>query len=343
MLLFKVRRLMAAVFFKAGFLSVVCGLLCYVLISYGLLFYAGEKDLVSSENFFYWLIVTSSTVGYGDLSPTTPMGKLAVSLWVIPVGLSLFALLLTRAGFYLSALTLMGKKGFRMIRIENHCVIIGWNAARTLRLIDLLLSRAGAEREQIVLCVTEEMENPMPGQIDFVHAESFSHHDSMARASLASASRVIIDTPLDDVTLTTALYCDKVSPNSHKTAYFQDDDVGDLLHSHCPNIEIIPSVSVEMLARSSMDPGSALLHKQLLDNTYGMTQYSLAYEGSGALRFEHVFMHFKTKLDATVIGVKRNDSEFIDLNPGMGSEVNPGDFLYYIAASRVDSSRCFDM
>lgn len=343
MLLFQMRRLLAAVFFKTNFLTVIGGMGFYALSTYLLLLAAGEHDLIALENFFYWLIVTASTVGYGDLSPTTAMGKLAVSLWVIPLGLSLFALILTRAGFYLSALTLKGKKGLRMLRIENHSVIIGWNAARTLRLIELLLSRTKGDRERIVLCVTEDMENPMPGHIEFVRAESFSHKDTMARANLAHASRIIIDTPMDDVTLTTALYCDKVSPNSHKTAYFQDEDVGDLLHVHCPNIEIIPSVSVEMLARSSMDPGSALLHKQLLDNTYGMTQYSLAYENPSTLNFELIFSHFKTKLDATVIGVKRKNNDHIDLNPAINTEVNQGDLLYYIAANRIDPARCFDI
>ncbi len=334
---------MAVVFLNMNTASTLAGVVFYVLISYLLMAWAGEADLITAENFFYWLIVTASTVGYGDLSPSTYAGKLAASLWVIPIGLSLFALVLTRAGFYLSALALKGKKGFRMIQTEKHCIIIGWNTARTLRLIDLLLSNTNGHREPIVLCVVADIENPMPGKIEFVRVESFSHAESMKRTNLSNASRIIIDTPLDDVTLTTALFCERMSPNSHKTVYFQDEGVGELLRMHCPNIEVIPSVSVEMLARSSLDPGSSLLHMQLLDSTYGMTQYSVAYESDEALKFGAIFNHFKTNLASTIIGVKHKDKHTINLNPPLELSVRKGDLLYYIAAKRLAKNQCFEL
>jgi voltage-gated potassium channel len=340
--IYKISRLLAAVFFRASLSLILVSFLAFGLSSYLLLFFAGEKELVTADNFIYWLVVTASTVGYGDLSPSTAMGKMAVSLWVIPLGLSLFALLLTRVGFFLSSFLLRGKKGLRMLHIKNHCVIIGWNAARTLRLIELLLSSPSAHKERILLCVAVDIENPLPDLIDFVRVETFSHADTMARANLAAANRIIIDTPMDDVTLTTALYCDKICPNSHKTVYFQDESVGELLHAHCPNIEIIPSVSVEMLARSSLDPGSALLHKQLLDTTYGMSQYCIYYAGQAPLIFEELFLHFKTELSATVIGVRRQNDAQINLNPSLDFNVNAGDGVYYIAASRLLEKDCFN-
>lgn len=347
MLLHRISRLLAAVFFRANFTVITFSVLAYGLSSYVLMYLCEEHALLEPSNFLYWLVVTASTVGYGDLSPTTSLGKLAASVWVIPVGLSLFALLLTRVGFFLSSILLRGKKGLRMLQLEHHSVIIGWNSARTLRLIELLLSSAKGHPsakgrpDRIVLCVAADIENPLPGLIDFVHVESFSHGESMERACLATASRIIIDTPLDDVTLTTALYCDKVSPNSHKTAYFQDETVGELLKSHCPNVEVIPSVSVEMLARSSVDPGSALLHKQLLDTTYGMSQYCLSYTQAEPVKFEVLFLHFKTRLSATLIGVKRKGSAQIDLNPTLDMHVHAGDDVYYISASRLTEEQCF--
>lgn len=347
MLLHRISRLLAAVFFRANFTVIAFSVLAYGFSSYVLMYLCEEHALLEPSNFLYWLVVTASTVGYGDLSPTTPLGKLAASLWVIPIGLSLFALLLTRVGFFLSSILLRGKKGLRMLHLEHHSVIIGWNSARTLRLIELLLSSAKGHpsakgrSDRIVLCVAADIENPLPSLIDFVRVESFSHGESMERACLATASRIIIDTPLDDVTLTTALYCDKVSPNSHKTAYFQDETVGDLLKSHCPNVEVIPSVSVEMLARSSVDPGSALLHKQLLDTTYGMSQYCLRYTHAESVRFEVLFLHFKTRLSATLIGVKSKGSAQIDLNPKLDTHVHTGDDVYYISASRLTEEQCF--
>lgn len=69
----------------------------YVSLSWWLLVLAGETALTDSfANFIYYLMVTASTVGYGDHSPVTDLGKWVVVLFVIPGGLSLFAALLGR-------------------------------------------------------------------------------------------------------------------------------------------------------------------------------------------------------------------------------------------------------
>jgi voltage-gated potassium channel len=337
----KMRRLMAAFVLHTNMYASFGVLFFYLLSSYVLLFLAGEDNLIQFENFLYWIMVTASTVGYGDLSPSTALGKYVVSFWVIPVGLSLFALIITKIGFHLSEYLLKFRKGLNMLNTEQHCVIIGWNASRTVRLIELLHGKTNGQNIKIVLCVDEPMDNPLPSMVEFVSVDSFSHKETMKRANLEKAKTIIIDTPKDDVTLTTALFCEKVSPNSHKTAYFQDEHVGELLLEHCPNIEVIPSVSVEMLAKSTMDPGSSLLHKQLLDATYGMTQYSFEYTAQNSCEFSVLFSDFKEKYQATLIGVKQKSESHIDLNPQLNSVVNPGDVLYYICAKRLVSAECF--
>ncbi|MEW5250040.1 potassium channel family protein [Microbulbifer discodermiae] len=337
------RRLLASLFIKASASTVIFAVAGYVASCYLLLSAVGESDLTAPGNFIYWLVVTASTVGYGDLSPVTPAGKLVVVAWVIPLGLSLFAMVITQVGFAVSEFAQRGKRGLRMTDHKNHTVIIGWNGTRTLRLIELLRSKTNGAAAEIVLCVEADIENPMPGKIDFVRVESFSHIEGMQRAGLADAARIIIDNPLDDVTLTTALFCDKLSPRSHKTAYFQDENVGELLRAHCPNIECIPSVAVELLAKSSLDPGSARLHRQLLDSTYGMTQYSVEYRGEEPLPIAALFDRFKRDLSATLIAVRRPDQVKIDVNPALTARVGKGDMLYYIAAQRLDEKQCFDI
>ncbi|MEH6348301.1 MAG: ion channel [Bermanella sp.] len=337
----RMRRLMAAFVLRTNTYTSLGVLFFYLASSYCLLLLAGEENLIHADNFLYWIMVTASTVGYGDLSPTTTMGKYVVSFWVIPLGLSLFALIITKIGLYLSENLLKYRKGLNMLNNEDHCVIIGWNGSRTLRLIELLRAKTNIHKMNIVLCVDEAMENPLPKMIDFVSVDSFSHKETMSRANLARAKTIIIDTPMDDITLTTALFCEKVSPNSHKTAYFQDEHVGDLLLEHCPNIEVIPGVGVEMLAKSTVDPGSSLLHKQLLDATYGMTQYSIVYPSDKACEFEVLFNDFKKGHQATLIGVKQDGKNHIDLNPNLNSLVNKEDVLYYISQKRLLGSECF--
>ncbi|WP_020407395.1 potassium channel protein [Hahella ganghwensis] len=336
----KLRRLMTALFVKTNWLNVLLATAIYAFSSYAFMLLAGEDDLLSITTFIYWLVVTASTVGYGDYSPATPLGRMIVTFWVIPMGLSLFALVVARVGMYVSDLASRGRRGLKMLDIQDHTVIIGWHGNRTVRLINLILDQADNALSRIVLCTTEDIENPMPDKIDFVKTTSFSDEEGMSRASLPSAKRIIIDTTLDDVTLTTALYCHKVNPQAHTTAYFQDEKIGELLKSHCGSIECIPSVSIEMLAKSAADPGSSQLHMQLLDSTYGMTQYSILYQGN-SLELKQLFDHFKHNLSATLIGVRRNGNANIDINPPLSGMIDQGDCIYYIAEKRLSAAQCF--
>lgn len=57
-------------------LTVVCGTLMYVIEG-------AENGFDSIPQGIYWSIVTLTTVGYGDISPVTPIGKFIASLMMI--------------------------------------------------------------------------------------------------------------------------------------------------------------------------------------------------------------------------------------------------------------------
>lgn len=313
-------------------------LLLYVSISYALLFLCGETDLLALPDFPYWLIVTASTVGYGDLSPKTHGGKMTAALFVIPFGLSLFAMFLGRIAVFAAYHWRKGVKGLKQLNCTNHILVIGWGEMRTLHLIRLLLrEQFGAlETHKIVLCAKAEIENPIPDQIDFVKVDSYNDDVQMDRACLDKASTIIIDTPEDDVTMTTALYCASRNKSAHMIAYFNDEKLSQLLKTHCPNIECTPSVDVEMLAKSAMHPGSSVLHQDLLNVQDGMTQYSIKYPAqSKSALLGDLFFPLKQKHDAILIAVGDSKGSVI-LNPPLTHIIHPGTMIYYIADERID-------
>ena len=225
----------------------------------------------------------------------------------------------------------------KTLNYKNHILIIGWNGPRTLQLIRLLLKETDQSNpeQKIALSVLVDIENPLPDKIGFVKVTSFSNVQEMQRSNVSQASCIIIDNPEDDVTMTTALFCAQQNPQAHIIAYFKDEQLGSLLKSHCPNIECMPSVAVEMLAKSAVDPGSSILHQELLDSNRGMTQYSTLYKGEQNIAFEELFHTFKHKYQATLIGVNNKDQESIELNPSLDKQIQPGSRLFYIASQRI--------
>jgi voltage-gated potassium channel len=70
------RRKISVFLFAVGIIVVLIGSLMYVI--------EGEKNGFSDiPTSIYWSIVTLTTVGYGDLSPQTPLGKALASIVMI--------------------------------------------------------------------------------------------------------------------------------------------------------------------------------------------------------------------------------------------------------------------
>jgi voltage-gated potassium channel len=335
-----VRKVMLRHFADSRWYTIVLVSLVYASLSWLLLYAAGESALTNNIDFIYWLAVTASTVGYGDLSPVTSVGKLIVVVFVIPLGLSIFAMIIGRVAAWVSNQWSKGLMGLTSLHVRNHILVIGWNEQRTLSLLNLLLKEREAmlESPAIVLCVRAEIANPMPGKIEFVKVDSFNKDEDMDAACVANAATILIDNPQDDVTLTTALYCSQRNPNAHQVAYFEDDSLVKLLRQHSPNVECTPSVSVEMLAKAAFDPGSSVLHHDLLSvDDDGQAQFSVAMpENSSPTTFGHLFITLKQQYDAILIGVApQSDYRAMELNPSMDTKILPNDKLFYIAKVRI--------
>ncbi len=336
----KIRKLVLKHFIHMRWYSVVLALIVYAALCWILLRLSGEEALTQWPDFLYWLMVTGSTVGYGDMSPTTDAGKYITSIFVIPFGLSIFALIVGRVAAWISQQWHKGVKGLKAIHVSQHILVIGWHGERTMHLLKLLLrERNEANKQQVILlCVRADIDNPLPGQIEFVRVASFNKDVDMDRACVAEAAVIIVDNPRDDETMTTALYCHQRNPDNHLLVYFEDESLSKLLKQHCANVECTPSVAVEMLAKSAFDPGSSALHHDLLNvEDDGQAQYSVNVpELAQPLSVEQLFIGMKKHYNATFIGLA-NQLKQIELNPNLSTLLGPGDKIYYIASRRLNN------
>ena len=315
-------------------LGVILILLFYLLSSWLVLFLLGESELADPNLFFYWLVVTASTVGYGDYSPTTFSGQMFVALYVIPVGLSLFALIVGRVAGVIVDRWQQGLRGFKNVNFEGHILVIGWRGQSSMEMINLLKEEAIRNKQrQIVLCVDQDMQNPMPGEIEFVKVESYSYEQEMARTNLDKADTIIVCARSDDLTFTTSLFCHKRNPDAHMIAWFEDENLSRLLLEHCPSVEVAPSLNVEIMVKAAMDPGSSQLHRDLLSIQSDMTQFSLQYDAAN-IAFMDLFTRFKSDWQAILIAVKNPGQDQV-LNPSNDFQVASGAQLYYIADQRL--------
>lgn len=336
--LLKLRHFIYRHFKAFGWQTVLVMIALYSASSWLLLVLAREQALTGAD-FLYWLVVTASTVGYGDLSPQTPLGKLVTALYIIPFGLSIFALSAGKVAAFSAFQWRKGIMGLKQLNLNNHILVVGWNEQRTQALLQLLKTETSQYRNRtICLYVDEEMENPLPGVVEFVRAAGLTDQSSLDRACAAQASTIIIDCARDDQTLSCALNLYPLNQQAHIIAYFRDEQLSRLLKQHCPGIECTPSVSTEMLVKSAMDPGSSILHHELLNAETGMTQYAVQVpQDIGPLTVADLYQPFKTRYGATLIAVDLDNDGRPDVNPDLQHPIQPGCMLYYIAKQRLNA------
>lgn len=95
----------------------ICALITIVII-FGALMYViegPERGFTSIPTGMYWAIVTMATVGYGDLAPSTPLGRLMTSILVL-IGYSIIAV---PTGIYTAELASTLKPKRRHVRCKE--------------------------------------------------------------------------------------------------------------------------------------------------------------------------------------------------------------------------------
>ena len=76
--------------FNSRRLRTILGVLIICIISFGYVFYLAEPQIKTIDDGIWWALVTITTVGYGDITPLTTLGRLVAGTLMF-VGLGLIA------------------------------------------------------------------------------------------------------------------------------------------------------------------------------------------------------------------------------------------------------------
>jgi len=336
MSIFVLLRFYAASFFERfGWVGLGLATVLHSLAAYAGLVALGESHLTEPATYAYFYLTTALTVGYGDLAPLSPAGRLFVALWVMLGGIALLTAAIGKATNLVIELWRKGMKGKGDYGDRTaHTVLIGWEGKVSERVVELLLEDETSNDNLIVICDAVLEENPMQGKAAFVRGDSLTSAALLRRAGVPGAERVLVRTGADDLTLATVLAVNQLNPAGHVVAHFDDSEIAALAHTYAPRLECTSGMAIEMLVRSSQDPGSSEVINELLSVGQGATQYRLKLPETFEGLFGELYLHLKQCHNATLIGYRAAGACQPAINPPGDTPIKGGE-LFYIASARL--------
>ncbi len=295
--------------------------------------YLGEVDLTSSFiSYAYYYTVTASTIGYGDMSPSTEMGQLFATLFLIPIAVSIFATLITKAIATMTNEIQKIKDGYGdFSRTTNHTLIVGCNPKQTDKLLREI------DKSEVIVVTSSDC-RPSDQNAHIVRADSLASVNDLLRAGIKGAKRIVVMGKDDQETLLASLAVTSlVSKDIHVVAYFDSQSTADILEANCKNVEAVTDNSVAQLARSLDDPGASHVISNLVSNADPVSLRSATFSNGHA--FYHVpnVANLLIKNNATLVGYGSKEKPTMTLR--YTDTIFSGDIVYYIAEKDIDINK----
>lgn len=291
------------------------------------------------EKSLWWFFVTVTTVGYGDVYPTTIFGKL-VAVIVMIGGIGTFAVVLSKLSEQIYNASIKKAKGLVKLKMKNHIAIFGYRKGKTEELTKELRLDESYENKDIVVISPDFECNPFRNNVSIVKGDLFSE-DSLNRACIQDAESIIIYTDNDQDAILCTLAVHHKNSTARIIAYIRNETNKDHLLRICKDIFVIKSSEVPLIVQELQDPGTFSIFEELISNTVGQEIYRIKVRGSNKpYSYMNIVMTMYLKHKSTLIGYEEDGVRF--LNPNIDSLLDTTKHVYYfyvISENRPETSK----
>ncbi|MBT2726710.1 ion transporter [Bacillus sp. ISL-75] len=250
----------------------------YIFINAGVMRILEPKTFENTFHAIWWILTTMTTVGYGDVYPTTQLGRIWAMVIVYTLGIGLFGVVIGMIVDAVSQYKRMKEEGRMSFKGENHYVIIGWTAKSKNTIKELFI---GDEKTEIVLI--DELEKTPYEHERFLYIQgSPTDEETLKRAKIERSKAVLlfapdgIDNPdlADGKTLLTASSIERYDEGTEKNIYtiaeiLNEKHVGNFKHVKIDEFILSHESVSNLMAKSAQTKGASHLFTQLLSRKDG--------------------------------------------------------------------------
>lgn len=239
----------------------------------------------------WWAVETIATVGYGDVVPKTPGGRILAAGTILG-GVGLLSIITATIASVFVERKIREERGLEPTRLKDHVVLCGWNPWAE-EILEGLIRELGDKRLRLVLLnelnpeVIEEIRQKYnEHEIEFVWG-NFTNEGILRRANVSSALAVIVvpDTSggrtlerADERTILASLAIKSLAPHTRTCAELLDpSNRSHLQRANVDEIIVRGEGTGLVVAASALSPGFKEVLEQILSTEadYGIIRYEI--------------------------------------------------------------------
>ncbi len=343
------RLLFTFAFAVLGAETILGGISLYLVERYA------NPEINSVGDGLWWALVTITTVGFGDITPVTTLGRFIGGVMMVG-GLFTLALFAGIVGHsLLHAVLSIREEQFRMSGYVNHIVVCGYEMGSGM-LLDVLSSEINLDEQRVVLFGPYERPRALAPEFMWVQGDP-TKESELDKARITHASTVIVTgsrrvkpqqadatTILTVFTIRSALTKSPAAQSRKKPVRIIAEvlDSENVQHARAAGSdEVIETrrVGYSLLAHTVVYPGVADATSRLVFGGHQNLYVGQLPEGIDApARFDELSQQIRASTGCLVIGVRDPKTGKEQVNPEGDELVMPGtELLYLSSAPRLES------
>jgi len=290
---------------------------------------------------FWWTIVTMTTVGYGDLFPTTQAGRVLVGFPTMLLGVGILGYMLSLVATAMLESKIMEAKGMKPVHCTGHVVICNFvSLKKTVELVNELRKDSSTADAEIVI-VDDQLEE-LPPEIctedtHFVKGDPV-REETLMRANVTGSRAVIIQTDpgnprqSDNTNLRIGLTIETIDADIHTVVECLDPENEIFFkRANCDSVVCVAALAGQIMVQELQDPGVSTVVAELTSNAHGK-QFYVQDVAMPCADYAALAERYGGRDDCLLIGIRRAGENV--LLPARTFPLAAGDRAILIAAGR---------
>lgn len=300
----------------------------------------------------WWALVTVTTVGFGDITPVTTLGRMIGGVLMI-VGLLNLALFAGIVGNTLVGVVVrIRREQFRVSDYSGHIVVCGYDAGARV-LLDSLRQEFNPSQAALVLFSEGIRPEDIPPDFLWVNGDPTKESEldkvrlTHARAAILVARRDILPQQADAVTILTAFtirsyLLDRQQSHPRREPLYvaaeilESENVGHAMSAGANEVIETTRLGFSLLSHAVAMPGTASIMSQVATiGAHSIFVAPLPTDIQVPASFGDVVQHVKRSSGALVIGLRDANTGDHVVNPADMTEIGRDSQLIYLAERPV--------